>query len=100
MGTYMTLELPDRLIAFVRIQQQSLRQNFLGEDPMLACGWGLLRGPSNGFSTFACLRKQGIPMYVVDFFIVPGVTPPSRNLVKDLVVLVIIIDKAYSTIRK
>jgi len=96
----MTLELPDRLIAFMRIQQQSLRQNFLREDLMLACSRGLLRGPSNSFSTFACPRKHGIPMYVVDFFIVPGVTPPLRNLVKDLIDLIIIINKAYSTIRK
>jgi len=96
----MTLEPPDRLIAFMRIQQQSLRQNFLREDLMLACSRGLLRGPSNGFSMFTCPCKHGVPMYVVDFFIVPSVTSLLRNLVKDLVVLVIIIDKAYSTIRK
>jgi len=96
----MTLEPPDILITFVRIQQQSLRQNFLREDLMLACGQGLLRGPSNGFSAFTCPCKHGIPMYVVNFFIVPGVTPLLRNLVKDLIILVIVMGKAYSTIRE
>jgi len=97
----MTSEPPDRLIAFLRIQQQPLRQYFIGE---LAYTKGLLRGSSNGFSTFACVGagacKHGLPTCFVDFFIVPLVTPPSGNLVDSLIGLVIVIDKTYSTVRK
>jgi len=93
----MTSELPDRLIAFLRIQQQPLRQYFVGE---LAYTKGLLRGSSNSFSTFTGARKHGLPTCFVDFFIVPLVTPLSGNLVDSLVGLVIVIDKTYSTMRK
>ena len=95
----MTSEPPDRLIAFLRIQQQPLRQYFVGE---LAYTKGSLRGSSNSFSTFTCAgaRKHGLPTCFVDFFIVPLVTPPSGNLVDSLVGLVIVIDKTYSTVRK
>jgi len=92
-----TSELPDRLIAFLRIQQQPLRQYFVGE---LAYIKGSLRGSSNGFSMFTGARKHGLPMCFVNFFIVPLVTPPSGNLVDSLVGLVIVIDKTYSTVRK
>ena len=95
----MTYELPDRLITFLRIQQQPLRQYFIGE---LAYTKGSLRGSSNGFSMFACVgaRKHGLPTCFVNFFIVPLVTPPSGNLVDSLVSLVIVINKTYSTMRK
>ena len=93
----MTSEPPDRLIAFLRIQQQPLRQYFVGE---LAYTKGSLRGSSNGFSTFAGTCKHGHPMCFIDFFIVPLVTPLLGNLVNSLVGLVIVIDKTYSTVRK
>jgi len=92
-----TSELPDRLIAFLRIQQQPLRQYFVGE---LAYTKGSLRGSSNGFSMFACACKHGLPTCFVNFFIVPLVTPPSGNLVDSLVGLIIVINKTYSTVRK
>ena len=97
MGTYMTSELPERLIAIMRMQQQLLRQYFLEEhfilSPTLGCS-------SYSFSMFMCMHKHGIPIYIVDIFIVLVAIPPLGNPVKSLIVFILVVEETYSTVKK
>ena len=96
----MTSEPPERLIAILRMQQQLLRQYFLWEHFILAPALGSFIWCSYSFSAFVCMRKHGIPIYVVDFFTVPAIIPPLGNPVKSFVAFILVIDKTYSTVKK
>jgi hypothetical protein len=95
-----TSEPPKRLIAVMRMQQHLLRQYFLEEHFILSPALGSL---TYSFSTFVCASKHGVPIYIVDIFIVFIVfvaIPPSGNPVKSLVVFILVVDETYSTMKK
>ena len=72
----------------------------LEEHFILSSALGLLTCSSYSFSAFMCMHKHGIPIYIVDIFIVLITIPLLENLVKSLIVFILIIEEAYSAMKK
>ena len=47
-----------------------------------------------------CVHKHGIPIYIVDIFIILITIPLLENPVKSLIVFILIIKETYSAVKK